>query len=81
MHSKHHNIVLSEKKPHLTGALNVMARRPDHPIYASYTPEDLEKVNADPIESAIYYIVGDNQPVGSMRRSRLTFGENNEKNN
>ncbi len=73
MRSKHHNIKrqLDVKKARNEWDLIKEARSPESPIYLSYTPSDLERVNCNPHEQSIYYIRSDKQPVGAMRIAKL----------
>jgi len=68
MAKKHHSIFKNAKKSHNDNHLLVQAKSPEFPIYLSYTPEDLEKVdgrhNRHP--EAMYYVLTQKQPVGSM---------------
>ena len=73
MRKKHHNI---KQGKDLTKARNewdliAKARSPEFPIYLSYTPKDLSRVNAKRHDESFYYILSDRQPVGAMRISRL----------
>jgi len=42
------------------------ARSPETPIYLSYTPEDLKKVEANSNPYAIYYAQGIDQVIGAI---------------
>ena len=48
------------------------ARNPETPIYLSYTPEDLKKVEANSHNHAIYYAIGKKQPIGAISIDKLT---------
>ena len=71
MMKKHHNIEEGYKKPYSDFHLMSMARDPETPIFVSYTPEDLEKVNSESHPYAIYYIKTDKQNVGAMSINKL----------
>ena len=49
------------------------AVEPQHPIYLSYTPDDLsEKLGENtPEETAIYYVIGTKQIIGSISLNKL----------
>jgi len=66
MARKHHNIVDGVKKSYNDKVLINEARDPEKPIYLSYTPSDLKKVEAQPHPFAIYYAQGINQPIGAI---------------
>ncbi len=66
MVKKHHNIKDDARKPHNNNELLNAARTPETPIYLSYTPDDLKKVEAQPCSYAIYYAIGKNQPIGAV---------------
>ena len=63
MAKKHHNIK-NVKKAYKDAQLKNEARDPLTPIYISYTPEDLAKVNTQAHEFAYYYGVGQKQAIG-----------------
>ncbi len=73
MKKKHHNIITESKS--LTRApynsLLNMARDPATPIYVSYTPNDLDKVNSEADNQAIYYVQGINQAIGVIALYKL----------
>jgi len=71
MMKKHHNIEEGYKKPYSDFHLMSMARDPETPIFVSYTPEDLEKVNTESHPYAIYYIKTEKQNVGAMSINKL----------
>lgn len=73
MVKKHHNIK-QVKKPYKDIQLLNEARNPETPIYLSYTPEDLKKVEAKPHSYAIYYAVGKQQPIGAISLKQLNNG-------
>ena len=78
MKKKHHNITKSKsltRTPY--GALLNIARDPETPIYVSYTPSDLDIVNAKADEEAIYYAQGINQAIGVIAPNKLNL--NSEK--
>lgn len=78
MGKKHHNIKAEENKKYgvtkttkfKTKLYLEKSRDPETPIYVSYTPQDLEIVNATE-ETAIYYLQGVNQAIGIMALSKL----------
>jgi len=70
MFKKHHNIK-DAKKSYKDSILLNEARSPDTPIYLSYVPDDLKKVEAEPHSYAIYYAQGTHQPIGAISISKL----------
>jgi CRISPR-associated endonuclease/helicase Cas3 len=70
MAKKHHNIIEGKSKVYKDVQLLNDARDPESPIYVSYTPDDLEKVEAKPHPFAIYYLIG-KQPIGAMAIDKL----------
>ncbi|MBI4619350.1 MAG: CRISPR-associated endonuclease Cas3'' [Desulfobacterales bacterium] len=73
MAKKHHNIKQVNKAYKDIQLLNE-AINPETPIYLSYTPEDLKKVEAKPHSYAIYYAVGKRQPIGAISLKQLNNG-------
>ena len=71
MQKKHHNIIKDAKKAYKDIQLENEARSPEHPIYVSYTPEDLDKIKAEPHDCSIYYFIGDKQPIGCLPIDKL----------
>ncbi len=75
MQSKHHNIKKSDgvKKAFKDFMLLAEARSPEYPIYLSYTPEDLEPIGGERErhQYAMYYVMTDKQPVGTMPINKL----------
>lgn len=73
MKKKHHNVMQAKypdetfKASKYDWELLKQARSPEHPIYVSYTPQDLEPVGGTPHPYAIYYVKTDKQPVGAMQ--------------
>lgn len=70
MVKKHHNIK-DTKKAYKDSILLNEARSPDTPVYLSYVPDDLKKVEAQPHSYAIYYAQGTHQPIGAISISKL----------
>ena len=70
MVKKHHNIK-DVKKAYKNVVLLNEARNPETPIYLSYTPNDLKKVNSKAHEYAIYYAIGKKQAIGSISLLQL----------
>jgi len=75
MAKKHHNIVEGVKKSYNDKLLLNEARDPSSPIYLSYVPEDLKKVEAQPHPFAIYYVKGIHQPIGAISIKKLNEEE------
>ena len=73
MKKKHHNIK-EVKKAYKDNQLLNEARNPDTPIYLSYTPDDLKKVDAQQHSHAIYYAIGKEQPIGAISLKKLNNG-------
>ena len=73
MVKKHHNIK-ETKKPYKNFILLNEARNPETPIYLSYVPSDLAKVNSQPHANAIYYAIGNKQAIGALSIEILTKG-------
>ncbi len=71
MAKKHHNIKDDARKPYNNNVLLNAARTPETPIYLSYTPEDLKKVEAQSHPYAIYYAIGKTQPIGAISINKL----------
>lgn len=76
MQKKHHNIKDDAKKAYNDSVLLGLARSPETPIYLSYTPDDLAKINAKPDKFAVYYIQSEKQPVGVMSLNRFSETKN-----
>ncbi|KAF3983777.1 MAG: CRISPR-associated endonuclease Cas3'' [Methylococcales symbiont of Hymedesmia sp. n. MRB-2018] len=77
---KSHYKILSDKtgkevkKPNSLFEYKKEARSPDSPIYVSYTPEDLKRLNGNDRTAspyAIYYAMGKEQPIGAISISNL----------
>ncbi len=77
MAKKHHNIKKEEgaKKSYNDNHLLNMARSQETPLYLSYTPLDLEKVETKPHAHAIYYALGIKQKIGALSIAQLKTGE------
>lgn len=75
MAKKHHNIK-QVKKTYKVSQCQLLneARNPETPIYLSYTPDDLKKVEAQPHSYAIYYAIGKQQPIGAISLKKLNNG-------
>jgi CRISPR-associated endonuclease/helicase Cas3 len=73
MKKKHHNIK-EVKKAYKDSQLLNEARNPETPIYLSYTPDDLKKVETKPHSYAIYYAMGRRQPIGAISLKQLNNG-------
>jgi CRISPR-associated endonuclease/helicase Cas3 len=71
MVQKHHNIKDNTKKAYKDSVLLNEARSPETPIYLSYVPNDLKKVEAQPYSYAIYYAQGSQQPIGAISINKL----------
>ncbi len=72
MVKKHHNIKEDTKKAYKDSVLLNEARSPETPIYLSYVPNDLKKVEAQPHSYAIYYAIGIDQPIGAIAINKLS---------
>ena len=70
MAKKHHNIKLVPKAYKDIQLLNA-ARDPETPVYLSYIPEELKKVASQPNLYAIYYALGERQPIGALSIKKL----------
>jgi len=75
MVKKHHNIKDDTKKAYKDSILLNEARSPETPIYLSYVPDDLKKVEAQPHSYAIYYAQGNQQPIGAISINKLKQSE------
>ena len=51
------------------------AVEPENPVYLSYTQADLGLTGDRPHSHAIYYVEGENQPIGAMRADKLNQPE------
>jgi CRISPR-associated endonuclease/helicase Cas3 len=76
MAKKHHNIK-DVKKACKDAQLKNEARDPSTPIYISYTPEDLAKVNTQAHESSYYYGIGKKQAIGVIALTQLQKNKEN----
>ena len=70
MVKKHHNIKNTKKSYKDSMTLNE-ARNPETPIYLSYTPEDLARVQASSHAYALYYVKGIQQVIGAIPINKL----------
>jgi CRISPR-associated endonuclease/helicase Cas3 len=77
MQKKHHNIK-ETKKAFKDYLLLNDARDRAMPIFLSYTPEDLKKVESKPHSHAIYYVVSSKQPIGAISNNKLNNQSINE---
>lgn len=75
MVKKHHNIKEDTKKAYKDSVLLNEARSSETPIYLSYVPDDLKKVEAQAHSYAIYYAKGINQPIGALAINKLLTTE------
>lgn len=73
MAKKHHNIKVA-KKSYKDSILLNEARNPETPIYLSYIPADLIKVNSVAHPNAIYYAIGNKQAIGALSLTQITKG-------
>jgi CRISPR-associated endonuclease/helicase Cas3 len=71
MLKKHHNIKEGYTKAYNDNHLINMARDPEFPVYVSYTPEDLLKVNSEAHNFAVYYVKTKKQSVGAIGINKL----------
>jgi len=71
MAKKHHNIK-DVKKTYKDAQIKNDARDPNTPIFVSYTPEDLQKVNTKEHKFAKYYAIGIKQSIGVVSLLQLT---------
>ena len=83
MHQKHHKILTVKmqetfKQAHMSFLLKNQAVEPGHPVYLSYTEEDLALTDDKAHSYAIYYVTGEEQPVGSLSINKLNKVINNE---
>jgi CRISPR-associated endonuclease/helicase Cas3 len=79
MHQKHHKIMkakgLRHKKSYKLFLLEQQAIDSEHPIFVSYTTADLGLCHDTPHPRAIYYIIGDRQPIGALSFHKLTHNK------
>lgn len=76
MKARHHSLIGGSSLKRMgDGKILDNARDPEKPIYVSYTPESLEKINYPADENAIYYLKGVNEPIGVMSLSKLQDDE------
>ena len=72
MAKKHHNIIenknygVKANTKYKDSVYLKKSKEPETPIYLSYTPDDLKIVEAQPHAHAIYYALGNNQPIGAI---------------
>jgi len=73
MVKKHHQIKKGAKKPYKGRGRILLnaARNPETPVYVSYTPVDLKKVEAQQYSYAVFYAIGKNQPIGAISINKL----------
>lgn len=83
MHQKHHKILSAkDQKKHAQAHKSFLLKNeaidPEHPIYISYTKEDLDLCNDTPHSHAIYYAVSKKQPIGAISINKLNNQSINE---
>ena len=77
MHQKHHQILnaqqeTSSNKPAFKAwLLKDQALLAESPIYLSYTANDLALIHTNANENAIYYAIGETQPIGAISLEKL----------
>ncbi len=77
MAKKHHNIIddknygVKATTKFKDRAYLKKAKELETPIYLSYTPDDLQIVEAQPHSHAVYYAIGTNQPIGAIALDKL----------
>lgn len=83
MHQKHHKILSAkDQKKHTQAHKSFLLKNeaidPEHPIYISYTQEDLDLCNDMPHAHAIYYAVSKKQSIGAISINKLNSQSINE---
>jgi len=83
MYKKDHKVQSAKsgetvRKRHSVNMIKNGARDPDNPIYLSYTQADLDLCHDQPSPYAIYYFIGEKQPIGATSLHNLINKENKD---